>query len=171
MLRRLPLTTQFVLAAPGVVLSLVVVAASAPSRVFRCSVVAAAQVDHPLSEQNLPWREKVLVTGPDVMFEVMSELLQVTCALDFGGYNVCVFCVSGTPPPSAQNKRKCLPRSCGWVGCFFCRPGTADTTVVAWQPLARAACLTPPPSRHPPHITLACFDRWWISTRTTARCR
>ncbi|CAN0432331.1 unnamed protein product, partial [Hapterophycus canaliculatus] len=28
-----------------------------------------AEVDHPLSEPNLPWREKVLVRGPDVMFE------------------------------------------------------------------------------------------------------
>lgn len=33
-------------------------------------VFVTAQVDSPLSEQNLPWREKVLVTGPDVMFEV-----------------------------------------------------------------------------------------------------
>ncbi|CAB1112476.1 unnamed protein product [Ectocarpus sp. CCAP 1310/34] len=48
------------------------------------------RVDHPLSEQNLPWREKVLVTGPDVMFEVVDldredSTVQVICAEFFGG--------------------------------------------------------------------------------------
>ncbi|CAN0456926.1 unnamed protein product, partial [Ectocarpus sp. 8 AP-2014] len=47
-------------------------------------------VDSPLSEQNLPWREKVLVTGPDVMFEVVDldredSTVQVICAEFFGG--------------------------------------------------------------------------------------
>lgn len=40
----------------------------------------AAQVDSPLSEQNLPWREKVLVTGPDVMFEVSQPASQLALA-------------------------------------------------------------------------------------------
>ncbi|CAM9397274.1 unnamed protein product, partial [Ectocarpus sp. 4 AP-2014] len=48
------------------------------------------RVDRPLSEQNLPWREKVLVTGPDVMFEVVDldredSTVQVICAEFFGG--------------------------------------------------------------------------------------
>ncbi|CBJ49244.1 conserved unknown protein [Ectocarpus siliculosus] len=48
------------------------------------------RVDSPLSEQNLPWREKVLVTGPDVMFEVVDldredSTVQVICAEFFGG--------------------------------------------------------------------------------------
>lgn len=30
------------------------------------------QVEKPLAEHNLPWREIVLVRGPDVMFEVMT---------------------------------------------------------------------------------------------------
>eukprot|EP00752_Nemacystus_decipiens_P014828 g13201.t1 len=48
------------------------------------------RVDHPLSEQNLPWREKVLATGPDVMFEVVDldpddSTVQVICAEFFSG--------------------------------------------------------------------------------------
>lgn len=35
----------------------------------------AAQVEKPLAEQNLPWREIVLVQGPDVMFEVRGTLM------------------------------------------------------------------------------------------------
>lgn len=40
-----------------------------------CGVMCAGwlrcmQVNQPLAEYNLPWREKVLVQGPDVIFEV-----------------------------------------------------------------------------------------------------
>ncbi len=48
------------------------------------SALLERQVDRPLSEQNLPWREKVLVAGPDVMFEVGIRVFGVctlaTCA-------------------------------------------------------------------------------------------
>lgn len=61
-------------------------------------------MDSPLSEQNLPWREKVLVTGPDVMFEV-SWLC--TCNMSrsrsLQGVRDCVFFECLNPSPAEQN--------------------------------------------------------------------
>ncbi|CAM9234087.1 unnamed protein product [Discosporangium mesarthrocarpum] len=47
------------------------------------------QVGQPLAAHNLPWRENVLVEGPDVMFEVVDldesdATIQVVCAEFFG---------------------------------------------------------------------------------------
>ncbi|CAM9888636.1 unnamed protein product, partial [Scytosiphon promiscuus] len=67
-------------------------------------ILEMPRVDHPLSEPNLPWRERVLVRGPDVMFEVVDldpedSTVQVVCAEFFGG-RVTMHSLSGGAQPA-----------------------------------------------------------------------
>lgn len=68
------LDTRFEVGKQRAVLALLTVVLRRCSLRRTCLIVD--QVDSPLAEHNLPWREKVLVTGPDVMFEVRHASLE-----------------------------------------------------------------------------------------------